>query len=64
MKTTASKPLSSNPHLIRWVNKMVALCKPDAIHWVDGSQKEYDALCAQLVDGGTFIKLKQPGHFF
>ena len=66
MKTTASKPLSSNPHLIRWVNKMVALCKPDAIHWVDGSQKEYDALCAQLVDGGTFIKLNQkkwPGCF-
>ena len=66
MKTTASKPLSSNQHLVRWVKKMEALCQPDAIHWVDGSQKEYDALCAQLVAGGTFIKLNQkkwPGCF-
>ncbi len=57
MKTP--KPLSNNPNLITWVKKMAALCKPDAIHWVDGSQKEYDALCAQMVAGGTFIKLNQ-----
>jgi phosphoenolpyruvate carboxykinase (GTP) len=58
MKIT-SKPLSKNPHLIQWVKKMAALCQPDAIHWVDGSQKEYDALCAMMVKGGTFIKLNQ-----
>ena len=66
MKTDASKPLCNNPHLIRWVSKMAALCKPDAIHWVDGSQEEYDGLCQQLVDAGTFIKLNQkkwPGCF-
>jgi len=60
------KPLSSNPHLITWVEKIAALCKPDAIHWVDGSQAEYDALCAQMVASGTFIKLnekKWPGCF-
>jgi phosphoenolpyruvate carboxykinase (GTP) len=57
MKTP--KPLSNNPNLITWVKKMAALCKPDAIHWVDGSQKEYDALCAQMVAAGTFIKLNQ-----
>ena len=55
----SSKPLSKNPHLIQWVKKMAALCQPDAIHWVDGSQKEYDALCAAMVKGGTFIKLNQ-----
>ncbi len=58
MKSSA-KPLSKNPHLIQWVNKMAALLKPDAIHWVDGSQKEYDALCAQMVAAGTFIRLNQ-----
>ena len=66
MKSTASKPLSRNLHLIRWVKKMAALCKPDAIHWVDGSQSEYNALCAQMVAGGTFTKLNQkkwPGCF-
>ena len=55
----ATKPLSKNLHLVRWVKKMEALCKPDVVHWVDGSQQEYDALCAQMVAGGTFIKLNQ-----
>ncbi len=64
---TSAKPLSQNPHLLNWVDKMSALTKPAAIHWVDGSQEEYDALCQQLVDGGTFIKLNQklwPGCFY
>ena len=55
----SSKPLSKNLHLIRWVKKMAELCRPDAIHWVDGSQKEYDGLCTQMVQTGTFIKLNQ-----
>ena len=38
---------------------MADLCKPAAIHWVDGSHAEYDALCAEMVDAGTFIKLNQ-----
>jgi phosphoenolpyruvate carboxykinase (GTP) len=58
MKIT-SKPLSKNVHLLRWVKKMAELCQPDAIHWIDGSQKEYDALCAAMVKGGTFVKLNQ-----
>ena len=63
MKINA-KPLSKNVHLLRWVKKMADLCQPEAIHWVDGSQREYDALCAAMVKGGTLIKLnpkKWPG---
>ena len=56
---SSPKALSTNPHLLRWVEKMVDLCKPDAVHWVDGSQEEYDALCALMVDGGTAIKLNE-----
>jgi phosphoenolpyruvate carboxykinase (GTP) len=55
-----------NAKLIAWVADMVALCKPAAIHWCDGSQEEYDRLCQQLVDAGTFKKLnpaKRPGSF-
>ncbi len=55
-----------NAKLIAWVADMAALCKPQAIHWCDGSQQEYDALCQQLVDAGTFKKLnpiKRPGSF-
>jgi phosphoenolpyruvate carboxykinase (GTP) len=54
-----AKRLSKNLHLIRWVKKMAALCQPDHIHWVDGSKAENDALCAQMVRGGTFIRLNQ-----
>ena len=55
-----------NPKLIAWVSEMVALCKPAKVHWCDGSQAEYDALCEQLVQAGTFKKLnpaKRPGSY-
>ena len=55
-----------NARLLAWVSDMAALCKPDSIYWCDGSQDEYDRLCQQLVDAGTFKKLnpaKRPGSF-
>ena len=55
-----------NTRLIEWVARMAALCKPDAIHWCDGSQAEYERLCQQLVDAGTFKKLnpaRRPGSY-
>ncbi len=58
---------TTNKHLIRWVEKMADLTQPDSIHWVDGSKAEYDALCQQLIDAGTFTKLNQklwPGCFY
>jgi phosphoenolpyruvate carboxykinase (GTP) len=56
---TPSLPLSSNPNLLKWVAKMASLTKPAGIHWVDGSQDEYDALCAQMVASGTAVKLNE-----
>src|ERR1700728_2545446 len=60
-------PLSRNKHLRKWVEKMAQLTQPNRIHWVDGSQQEYDALCSQMVEGGTFVKLNQklwPGCYY
>ena len=48
-KSKHSEPLSENKNLLKWVEKMAELTKPAAIHWVDGSQEEYDQLCAELV---------------
>jgi phosphoenolpyruvate carboxykinase (GTP) len=60
-------PLSQNIHLLNWVEKMANLTKPEAIHWVDGSQEEDEVLKAQMVAGGTFTKLNEqlwPGCYY
>ena len=60
-------PLSNSPKLLKWVEEIAQLTKPAAIHWVDGSTEENEALCGQLVAGGTFIKLNEklwPGCYY
>ena len=55
-----------NPKLVAWVAEMVALCKPAAVHWCDGSDTEYQQLCQLLVKSGTFKQLnpaKRPNSF-
>ncbi len=68
MKTIAPvAPPTTNRHLIRWVEKMADLTQPASIHWVDGSETEYDFLCDQLVAAGTFTRLSPtlwPGCFY
>ncbi len=52
--------------LLQWIEEVKLLCQPDAVRWCDGSQAEYDEMCALLVANGTFIKLneaKRPNSF-
>jgi phosphoenolpyruvate carboxykinase (GTP) len=50
---------TKNRRLIAWVEQIAALTRPDAVQWCDGSAEEYDALCQELVDVGTFERLSE-----
>ena len=48
---------TTNERLEAWVDSWAAVLEPASIHWCDGSQAEYDQLCAELVAAGTFTEL-------
>src|SRR5215472_8338277 len=68
IRTLTNPVIQDKPKfLIRWVEKMAELCKPQSIHWVDGSEEENTQLCTELVKNGTFIKLNEeswPGCYY
>jgi phosphoenolpyruvate carboxykinase (GTP) len=58
---------TSNERLKSWVDEWAAILQPAAILWCDGSADEYDRLCQELVDSGTFTKLdeaKRPNSYW
>lgn len=56
----------SSQRLKRWIEEVAALCQPENIYYCDGSPEEYESLCQQMVEQGTFIPLnpeKRPHSF-
>ena len=68
-ETTKIPTEGSTTHagLAAWVDEVAALCQPDKVVWVDGSDEENERLCQDLVDAGTFERLndaKKPHSFW
>jgi len=55
-----------NAKLAAWVNEFVQLCKPERVHWCNGSSEEYDSLCELMEASGTAIRVnhdKRPNSY-
>jgi phosphoenolpyruvate carboxykinase (GTP) len=64
--TQTTPARTTNRKLLAWVEEVAQLTQPESIHWCDGSAEEYEQLCRQLVDAGTFEKLadaKRPSSY-
>jgi len=46
-----------HPKLVRWVEEVARLCRPDRVHWCDGSPEEYQAMLRLMILTGTAIPL-------
>ncbi len=66
MSENATTPPTDNAKLVSWVEEVAELTQPDSVYWCDGSQAEYDRLCEELIESGTFLRLseeKRPNSF-
>ena len=64
--TQATPARTTNQKLLAWVEDVAQLTQPESIHWCDGSAEEYEHLCRQLVEAGTFERLaeaKRPSSY-
>ena len=57
---------TNNSSLLSWIDTVADLTKPDRVHICNGSQEEYNHICEQMVESGTFIRInpeKRPNCF-
>jgi phosphoenolpyruvate carboxykinase (GTP) len=50
---------TTNEKLLAWVDEVAAQTQADQVVWCDGSAEEYDRLCHELVEAGTFKSLSE-----
>ncbi len=51
--------MTDNKKVLSWLEEMKALCKPQNVVWIDGSEEQLEALRAEAVSTGEMIKLNQ-----
>ena len=59
--------MTNNKVLLEWVDEMAAMCKPDSIVWIDGSEEQIEQLRKEACSTGEMIKLDQsklPGCYY
>ncbi len=59
--------MTNNKTVLKWMDEMAAMCQPDKIVWIDGSEEQLEALRAEAVATGEMIKLNQeklPGCYY
>ena len=39
--------MTENKTVLAWLDEMTAMCQPDEIVWIDGSEEQLDALRAE-----------------
>ncbi|MGB6384793.1 MAG: phosphoenolpyruvate carboxykinase (GTP) [Terriglobales bacterium] len=52
-----NKTETKHQRLMAWVEEVAQLCKPDRVHWCDGSTTEYQAMLRLMVLTGSAIPL-------
>ncbi|MEE1115836.1 MAG: phosphoenolpyruvate carboxykinase (GTP) [Clostridia bacterium] len=51
--------MTTNKHVLSWIDEISAMTQPDEIVWIDGSEAQADELRAQAVATGEIIALNQ-----
>ena len=51
--------MTNNKNVLKWVDEMIALCKPDKVVWIDGSEEQLKALRDEAIATGEMIELNQ-----
>ena len=57
----------SNEKVNKWLEEQIAMCQPESVVWIDGSESQLEALRAEAVSTGELIKLneeKLPGCYY
>lgn len=51
--------LTNNQNVLKWVDEMVALCKPDKVEWIDGSEAQLKSLRDEAIATGEMEALNE-----